>query len=537
MSSTDVRRRRWSILAILLVSLFAVTLDNTVLNVALPTLVRELGATPGQLQWIVDAYILVFAGLLLVAGAFSDRYGRRLLLVLGLATFGIGSLGSLLVSSPGHLIVLRAFLGLGAAMIMPSTLSIIGQVFEPHERPKALAIWSAVSGIGIVAGPVVGGALLEHLPWASVFLINVPFVVIGIVASLKLVPESRSSKRVPFDPLGALLSIGGLAALVFGVIESPVHGWASPTVLGTLSAAAVLLGLFVWWEQRQVHPMLDVRLFANPRFSAASVSIALVFFSLTGALFFLTQYLQGVLGLSPFDAGLRFIPLAAGLLVVAPLSARLIPRLGARVLTSAGLLAVAAGLGLVATLGVDSGTLQVGGVFLAIAVGAALASTPATDSIMGALPPSSYGVGSAVNDTTREVGGALGVATLGSVFTATYRSAMEATGTGLPETVRESLLAAADVAGQLGGVAGDTLLHEARIAFVAAMVPTTLIGAGVALVGAAVAFLFMPRKAAAAQDALSSAPRRSREWRPGDAHRLTTAPSVAGKRARLTGEP
>jgi EmrB/QacA subfamily drug resistance transporter len=494
MTRNQIHARRWWILGVLILALFTVTLDNTILNVALPTLVTELDASAGELQWIVDAYILVFAGLLLVAGALSDRYGRRRMLLIGLVLFGLGSGAAIFVTSAEMLIALRAFLGLGAALTMPSTLSIIGDVFEANERPKALAIWASVSGVGIVAGPVIGGLLLEHFPWASVFVVNVPVIVLGILASLKVVPESRSGTRVPLDPVGALLSITGLSALVFGIIETPVHGWTSPTVLGTLGAAGVLLLLFVWWERRRAHPMLDVRLFANPRFSAASVSVALVFFSLTGALFLLTQYLQGVLGLSPFEAGLRFIPIALGLLLVAPVSARLTGRLGARILTAAGLFSVAVGVGLLATLGTAPSDLHVGAVFFTIAVGAGLASTPATDSIMGALPKDAYGVGSAVNDTTREVGGALGVAILGSVFTASFSSSMMDAAANLPSAARESLAGASQVASQVGGVAGDTLLRAAQAAFVEAMIPTVLIGASVAVAGAFVAFRFLPKR-------------------------------------------
>ena len=264
MNAPQIRARRWWILGVLTLALFGVSLDNTILNVALPTLARDLGATASQLQWMVDSYILVFAGMLLVAGALSDRYGRRLALVVGLALFGLGSALAPFVQTAEQLIVLRAFMGLGAAFTMPSTLSIIGDVFEADERPKAIAVWSSVSGLGIVVGPVLGGWLLEHFAWGSVFLINVPFVIVGIVAALAIIPESRAPGRTPLDPIGALLSIVGLATLVYGIIEIPAQGWDDPLVLGSLAAAAIFLTSFFVWERRIAHPMLDVRLFSQP---------------------------------------------------------------------------------------------------------------------------------------------------------------------------------------------------------------------------------------------------------------------------------
>lgn len=498
MPRDQVHARRWVILGVLILALFGVTLDNTILNIALPTLAAELGASAGQLQWMVDAYVLVFAGLLLVAGALSDRYGRRLMLVVGLALFGVGSALAPFVGSADQLILLRAFMGLGAAFTMPATLSIIGDVFEATERPKAIAVWSAVSGLGIIAGPLLGGWLLEHFLWSSVFVVNVPFVAIGIAATLAVVPKSRATKRVPLDPIGAVLSVVALASLVYGIIEIPTRGLADPAVLGSLGVAAAFLLAFLGWERRVAHPMLDVRLFANPRFSAASLSIALVFFSLMGALFFLTQYLQGVQGLSAFETGLRFIPIALGVIVVAPISAKLTSSLGARVVTAGGLFVVAAGLGLLATVGLDTRDLQVAAALFVIAAGIGLAATPATDAIMGALPKDQFGVGSAVNDTTRELGGALGVAILGSAFAASYSVAMTGASGGLPvelgAAARDSLAAAAGVAAQLGGSAGEALLAAARAAFVDAMRLTSIVGVGVALAGAVVALAFLPSR-------------------------------------------
>ncbi len=525
MTRTQVKARRWWILGVLILALFGVSLDNTILNVALPTLAHDLSASASQLQWMVDAYILVFAGLLLVAGALSDRYGRRLALVIGLTLFGVGSALAPLVQTADQLILLRAFMGIGAAFTMPSTLSIIGDVFEADERPKAIAVWSSISGLGIVVGPVLGGWLLEHFAWGSVFLINVPFVVVGIVAALAVIPESRAPGRVPLDPIGAGLSVAGLVALVYGIIEVPSKGWGDPVILVSLGLAAVLITTFFLWERRVAHPMLDVRLFANPRFSAASLSVTLVFFSLMGALFFLTQYLQGVLGLSAFETGLRFIPIALGVVLVSPFAAKATVKFGARITTATGLLVVAAGMGFLATVGVASSDLHVGAVLFVLAAGIALAMTPATDAIMGALPPEQFGVGSAVNDSVREIGGAFGVAILGSLFAGVYASTMDVTSgiAGLPAeavaAARDSLGGAAAVAASIGGEAGAALLAQAQAAFVDAMSMTSLIGIGFAVAGALVAFIWLPDRATTSEAPAAETP--------GEAIGTSVAPAVA----------
>lgn len=513
MTRTQVHDRRWGILGVLVLALFGVTLDNTVLNVALPTLARDLSATASQLQWMVDAYVLVFAGLLLVAGALSDRYGRRRALVTGLALFGIGSALAPFVQTADQLILLRAFMGLGAALTMPSTLSIIGDVFEPDERPKAIAAWSAVSGLGIVIGPVAGGWILEHFAWGAVFAVNVPFVIIGIVAAMLVVPESRAPGKAPLDPLGALLSVAGLVALVYGIIEVPAMGWTDPIIIVSLALGVVLLGSFFAWERRTDHPMLDVGLFLNPRFSAASLSVTLAFFSLMGVLFFLTQYLQGVQGLSALETGIRFIPIALGIIITAPISAAATGRFGARIVTAAGLGLVAVGLAMLAGVGIDTSDIYIASVLFVTAAGIGLSMTPATDSIMGALPAEQFGVGSAVNDTVRELGGAFGVAILGSLFAASYSGAMSSASAaaGLPveaaKVAGDSLAGAAAVATGIGGPAGATLLSTAQGAFVEAMSMTSLIGIGFAVAGALVALIWLPARAGTATPVEASEPR------------------------------
>ena len=491
--------RRWIILMVLILALFGISVDNTVLIIALPTLAKDLNASAADLQWMVDAYVLVFAGLLLLSGALSDRYGRRVMLLIGLALFGAGSALAPLVKGADQLIALRAFMGLGAAFVMPATLSIIAHVFDADERPKAIAAWGSISAIGIVAGPLLGGWLLDNFAWPSVFLVNVPFAAIGFALTLWFVPESRAQKRVALDLVGAALSVAGLVTLVYGIIEVPSRGWTDPQIVVSLAAAAVFIFLFVWWERRVDEPMLDVGLFRDPRFSAASLSVTLVFFALNGALFFVTLYLQQVLGLSALQTGFRFIPIALGVAIAAGISAAMTKRFGAKITTTLGLLIIAGGLASIALVNENSSDLMIAGILFISAAGIGLAMTPATDAIMGSLPPDQFGVGSAVNDTTREVGGALGIAVLGSLFAGSYGAAMAGPVAGLPDAaakaIRDSLAGASAVAAQIGGDAGTFLLTTARHAFVDAMAWTSVIGAVVAVGGALIALVWLPARA------------------------------------------
>lgn len=491
--------RRWWILLVLILALFGVSVDNTILIIALPTLARDLQASAADLQWMVDAYILVFAGFLLLSGALADRYGRRLMLVIGLILFGVGSLFAPFVTSADQLIALRAFMGLGASLMMPSTLSIIADVFDSEERPKAIAAWGSISAIGIVAGPVLGGWLLDHFAWPAVFLVNVPFAVVGIIATMAVVPESRAPGRVSLDLVGAALSVVGLVALVFAIIEVPARGWDDPSVLLAFVAAAVAGLAFVAWERRTPDPMLDIGLFRDQGFAAACISVTLVFFALNGALFFLTQYMQGVQGLDALATGLRFIPVAIGVMLGAGISAGAVRRLGARVVTSVGLALMAVGLLSFALIKVDSGDVFVGVLLFVCSAGIGLAMTPATDAILGALPPDQFGVGSAVNDTTREIGGALGVAILGSLFAVSYADRLRPQlPTGVPDevarVVTESLAGALVVAEQVGGAIGDALTAAAQQAFVESMAMTSVVGAMIAFGGVLVAVIWMPRR-------------------------------------------
>jgi EmrB/QacA subfamily drug resistance transporter len=392
--------RRWVILAVLCVALLIVGIDGTIVNVALPTLVREIGASNSQLQWIVDAYTIVFASFLLIAGNTGDRVGRKRCLLVGLVIFGAGSFGCSRVSSAEPLIVLRGVQGLGAAFIMPATLSILTNVFrDPTERARAIALWAGVSGLGIVIGPLAGGFLLEHFWWGAVFLINVPIAIVAIVAVALVVPESKDADAPALDVLGTALSTVGLISLLFGIIEGSTRGWTDPVIIACFAGAAILLTAFVIWERRTDHPILDVRFFANPRFSAASIAVTLVFFAMFGTLFFVSQYLQFVLGYSALQSGVALIPVAAALMVAAPLSAKLVEWFGTKAVVATGLGVVALALFVFSFATTTSGYGIVAAVLILIGVGMGLAMAPATDSIMGSLPPERAGVGSAV--TTR----------------------------------------------------------------------------------------------------------------------------------------
>jgi EmrB/QacA subfamily drug resistance transporter len=495
MNADRVRRLRWWTLGVLSLSLFVVSLDNTILNVALPTLQHDLQPSATDLEWIVDAYMLVFASFLLVMGSLGDRLGRRRMLLIGLVIFGVGSFASAFSGSAEVLIASRALMGFGGAAIMPSTLSILSNVFSGKERAKAIAVWAAVAGLAVAIGPVIGGYLLQRFWWGSVFLVNVPVVVIAIVAAWFLVPESRDARVPRLDLVGATLSVAGLTALVWSIIEAPSHGWTSIAIFRGFVIAAVVLGAFVIWELRTDDPMLPLWFFRNPRFSAASASIALVFFALFGVIFELTQYLQSVLGYSALEAGLRTLPVSIGLLIGSGLSTRLVPRLGTKLVVASGLAVLAGGLAILGTLEAHSGYSTVAIAFVVLGFGMGLAMAPATDSIMGSLPLAQASVGSAINDTVRMVGGALGVAVLGSILSSRYSSDMASAVQGLPapaaHAARDSLGAALHVAAQSGNPA---LAGAAKNAFIGGMAGAIWVAAAIAVVGAIVALIALPAR-------------------------------------------
>ena len=499
--------QRWWTLVVLSASLLVIGLDNTILNVALPTLEHDLGASSSQLQWIVDAYMLVFAGLLLTAGALGDRFGRKRALSFGLAVFGLGSGLSALATSPAMLIATRALMGVGGAFIMPSTLSIITAVFPAEERAKAIGVWAGVSGLGIAIGPVAGGWLIEHASWNAVFLVNLPFVAAALLAGRWLVPESKDPAAPRLDIPGFAMSISGLTTLVWAIIEAPSKGWTNPTILAAFAVAVAILGAFMAWELRTREPMLDIRLFANPRFSGASAAITLTFFAMFGSIFFLTQYLQGVLGYTALEAGVRVTPIALGLILGGPISAKLAAKLGTKVVVAAGLTLVAAGLSIVTQFAVDSTYGIVAAHLLVLGFGMGMAMAPATESVMGSLPVEKASVGSAVNDTTRTTGGALGVAILGSLLASQYRGDMDAATSGLPHdaaaTASDTLSGGLAVAHRLGD---SGLAEAAQSAFLNGMHVAAIAAAAVALAGAIVAYMVIPAREREAEPAVALTP-------------------------------
>ncbi|MDQ1506480.1 MAG: hypothetical protein QOD57_4207 [Actinomycetota bacterium] len=481
--------KRWWTLVVLCLSLVIVVVGNTVLNVALPTLVRDLHASNSALQWVVDAYGLVFAGLLLTAGAIGDRFGRKGALTAGLIIFGGASTVAAFSASSGQLIALRAVMGIGAALIMPATLSILTNVFPPHERAKAIAIWAGLAGAGAAVGPVAGGFLLEHFWWGSVFLVNVPLVLAALIGGRVLVPRSQDPHAEQLDPTGAVLSMVGLGGLLYGIIEGPSHGWRSAATLGPLLGGIAVLVGFAVWELRAEHPMLDLRFFKNRTFASATAAINLVFFAMFGTFFLLTQYLQLVLGYGTLEAGVRMLPMAFTMMVSAPMSAKFVARFGSRKVVSTGLSILGFGLLLLAQSGVNTPYWHLVVAIVTMAVGMGLSMAPSTTGIMASVPLRKAGVGSAVNDTTRELGGALGVAVLGSLLASKFTSALPASVLGLPgparAAVRSSLGGALGVARSLPPAVGVPLEAAAKGAYVDAM-SVSLVAAAMVTIAAAV---------------------------------------------------
>jgi EmrB/QacA subfamily drug resistance transporter len=509
-----VQRRRWLTLFVLCLSLVVIVVDNSILNVALPTLARPgvqggLGAADSDLQWIVDSYVLVFAGLLLTGGSLGDRFGRYRALTFGLITFGAGSALAAFSGSAGALIAFRAVMGVGGAFIMPATLSIITNVFtDPRERGRAIGVWAGASALGLAVGPATGGLLLEHFWWGSVLLVNVPIVLIALVGGFLLVPESRDPAAPRVDVPGAVLSIVGFATLLWALIEGPTRGWGSAPVVGGFLGGLAIIGVFLWWERTTPTPMLDVNFFRNRRFSAASAAITLTFMALMGMIFGLTQYLQSVLGFSPLKAGAILIPMSLVMMVLAPLSARLVERVGTKLVVGSGLVIVSLALLSQTQLGASTPTTVVILTTLVLAAGMANVMAPATESIMGSLPRAKAGVGSAVNDTTRQVGGAIGVALIGSLLASVYRGDVR---TGLGElgvsgsvvsqassTVQAGVATGANV----GGAAGRDIVAVAHDAFLSGYHLGVLVAAGITLAAALGVFLWLPARATAPADAV-----------------------------------
>jgi EmrB/QacA subfamily drug resistance transporter len=488
--------RRWWTLAVLCLSLLIVFVGNSSLNVTIPTLSRDLHATESQLQWVVAIYSLVFAGLLFTTGALGDRFGRKGVLQLGLVLFAVSASLASQSTAMGQLIACRALMGLAAAMIMPSTLSIIINVFPGHERPKAIAIWASVTGAAGALGPVASGYLLGHFWFGSVFLVNVPIIIIALVAGKFLVPKSRDPQESQFDPLGSVLSIIGIVALVYALIEAPDKGWVSAETVIAFGIAVVVLALFVAWELHTPEPMLDMHYFRNPAFSTGTGGMILVFVAMYGVMFLITQYFQLVLGYSALSAALRLMPIALIMLVVAPLTPRLSARFGAHRTVGFGMLCIATGFVLFLGLTTHTPYSYVVLCVVPLTTGIALSMSPMTASIMSAVPPRRAGAGSAMNDATRELGAALGIAVLGSIAASKYATAVGPALNGLSHSAKDqastSIAGALHVAASLPAEAGSALTASAQSAFVDGIHLAVLVGAILASISAVIVWRKLP---------------------------------------------
>ncbi|MFF3455724.1 MFS transporter [Streptomyces sp. NPDC002730] len=474
--------QRWLILGVICLAQLTVLLDNTVLSVAIPSLTRELDASTADIQWMINAYSLVQSGLLLTAGNAADRYGRKKMLVAGLALFGLGSLAAGLAQSATQLIAARAGMGVGGALLMTTTLAVVVQIFDDTERVKAIGLWSTVNSLGFAAGPLIGGVMLDHFWWGAIFLVNIPVAAIGLFAVVALVPESRNPQGDRPDLLGALLSTIGMTAVVYAIISGPGHGWTSAQVLGSAAVGVLVLGVFVLWELRIPYPMLDMHFFGNQRFIGAVAGAILVAFGMGGSLFLLTQHLQFVLGYGPLDAGLRTAPLALTVIALnlTGVGARLLPKLGTPGSIAAGMTLVAAGLAAIAVLGADG----YGGMLLGLIVmgaGVALSMPAMANAIMSAIPPEKAGVGAGVNGTLAEFGNGLGVAVLGAVLNSRF--------TALVPTV----VGAASLPAALAAADGPAERGRISDAFASGLETSQLVGAVAVLAGGLLAAMLLRR--------------------------------------------
>ncbi|KAA0912387.1 MFS transporter [Streptomyces apricus] len=475
--------RRWLILVVLCLSTLVLVIDNMVLTVAVPTITEDLGASAQEVQWVLESYMLVFAGLLLTAGSLSDKFGRRKVMIIGLALFGAASVIGMVAATPEQLILGRVLMGVGGALVMPSTLSILITVFDEGERPKAIAVWSAVAMVGLVGGPVLGGALLAHYWWGVVFLINIPIAALAIVAAMVLMPESKGPWRRA-DPVGMVLSVVGMGALVWTINELPKGGLEHAGTRVSLAVTVAALVGFALWEKRHASPMVPLALFRDRVFTGASFSLVLLTLANGGLMLVLTQYLQFVLAYTPTEAGLAFTPLAVATLVFNALGASLIAKTGNRVMAVLGLLVIASGFAVLSTLTTSSGWGVLAGAMVLMGAGSGLAMPAAMAAMMGAIPEEHAGVGSALNDTIQQAGAALGVAVLGAVLTSTFTAHMPGSA---PEAARHSIGEALAVTDRTKDAA---LLDAVHSAFTDAMSASFLVGAA-GVVGAAVLAFFL----------------------------------------------
>jgi EmrB/QacA subfamily drug resistance transporter len=501
--------RRTAVLATMLLAHVLVVAGVSMMAVAVPSLTAALGASPTDTQWIVDGYTVALAALLLPAGAFGDRFGRRRALIVGISIFGIASAASALSDSAGTLIAWRVLTGVGAALIMPGTLSTITSVFPPEGRAKAVGLWAGFAGAGGILGMLAGGALLEQWWWGSIFVSSSVLAVAALVATLATVPETREGEHVSLDPLGALLAVLAIGGLVVGIIEGPSRGWTDPVTLAGILGGVVAGFLFVSWELRAPAPLLDPRLFELRGFATGSTSLFLQFFAIFGFFFISLQYLQLVLGYGTLKSAVALLPIAVVMMPLSTVAASLAERYGQRIIGAAGLMLSAVGFVVIATMTVSSSYWELLIALLIIGTGTALAMTPATNAIVGALPRAKQGVASAVNDTALELGSAFGIAILGSAFNSGYRSHIDDNLHGLPPAARaaahEAPSAAIAVARKLGA-SGDALAASARDAFMVGSRYAMYMGAVLLVVGAVFVFVRAQSQESPAESELDDEP-------------------------------
>jgi EmrB/QacA subfamily drug resistance transporter len=486
-------------LAVLCLAAFIINLDTTIVNIALPSLVRQLEASTRELQWIVDAYTLTFAALVLAAGSLGDRYGRKGALLAGLAVFGGATAVGGLVDSAGALVAVRAVMGVGAALIFPATLAIISNLYtERGERARAIGLWGAMTGLGVALGPITGGWLLEHFWWGSVFVAMAPVAAVTLLGGVLFVPSSRDPATPPLDVGGLVVSTIAIGTLVFTIIEAPEQGWSAPATVAGFAVCAATTAVFVAWERRRAHPMLDVSLFRNLRFSAASGSIMTIFFALAGFVFLITQYFQFLKGYAPFSTGVRILPVAICIAIGSVVGVRLSVTVGNKAVVATGLILVAVSFAWVSTASTATPYSEIAGQMVLAGIGMGLTTAPATEAIMGVVPKEKAGIGSAVNDATRELGATLGVAIIGSVYASLYASGIQDAAGTLPapalDAATDSIGAAITVAAQLGPAAGQPLLDASQAAFFDGFQLGCLVAATVLIIGAAFAARFLPSR-------------------------------------------
>jgi EmrB/QacA subfamily drug resistance transporter len=507
---TTARGHRGVALAVLCLAAFTLNVDTTIVNIALPSLVRQLGASTRELQWVVDAYTLTFAALVLAAGSLSDRYGRKGALLTGLAVFGTATAVGGFVDSPGALIAVRAVMGVGAAVIFPTTLSIISNLYtERSERARAIGVWGAMTGLGVAMGPITGGWLLEHFWWGSIFVAMAPVAAVTFLGAAFFVPTSRDPATPPVDVVGLALSTLAIGTLVFTIIEAPDRGWTSPATVGGFALAAAAAAVFVGWERGRPHPMLDVSLFRNLRFSAASGSIMVIFFALAGFIFLITQYFQFLKGYAPLSTGVRILPVAICIAIGSLVGVRLSVTIGNKAVVATGLFLVGVSFAWVSANSIATSYAEIVGQMILAGLGMGLTTAPATEAIMGVVPKEKAGIGSAVNDATRELGATLGVAIIGSVYASLYASGIQDAAGSVPapalDAAGDSIGAAIAVSSQLG-TAGQQLLEAAQAAFFDGFRLGCLVAAGVLFAGSAFAARFLPSRPTVTEPEAAPAP-------------------------------